>query len=115
MLKDGQYEPLSDEEWAKFCEENPDLAKYFIPTEEEGAEAPVSIEELEVTEISEQAQIYDCWDKAAKRMLNTIWKHNQAWIFYEPVDPKKLNIPDYYDIIKQPMDFGTVKNKLNSN
>jgi Bromodomain len=68
-----------------------------------------------VAEVPEQAQIYDSWDKAAKRMMNSLWKHNQAWIFYEPVDPKKLNIPDYFDIIKQPMDLGTVKSKLNSN
>jgi hypothetical protein len=29
ILKDGQYEPLNDEEWSKFCIENPELAKYF--------------------------------------------------------------------------------------
>jgi len=54
ILRDGQYEPLSDEEWSKFCDENPDLAKYFIPNEEE-TEAPTSIDTLEVPEISEQA------------------------------------------------------------
>jgi hypothetical protein len=113
ILRDGSYEPLSDEEWAKFCEDNPEVAKYF--ESEEGSQAPTSIETLDVPEVSEQAPIYDTWDKAAKRMLNTLWKQNQAWIFHEPVDPKKLNIPDYLDIIKQPMDFGTIKNKLNSN
>jgi Bromodomain len=113
VLKDGQYEPLSDEEWAKFCEEHPELAKYFQA--EETTEAPTSIDTLEVPEAPESAPIYESWDKAAKRMMNSLWKHNMAWIFHEPVDPKRLNIPDYFDIIKHPMDFGTVKNKLNTN
>jgi len=56
--------------------------------------------------------IYECWDKAAKRMIANLWKNGSAWIFYEPVDIVKLGIPDYHDIIKQPMDLGTVKNKL---
>ena len=29
--------------------------------------------------------------------------------FYEPVDPVALGIPDYLDIIKCPMDLGTIK------
>lgn len=32
--------------------------------------------------------------------------------FLTPVDPVKLNIPDYFDIIKQPMDLGTIKRML---
>jgi len=99
VLRDGIYEPLSDEEWAKFCEENPELAKLFV-AEDSTAEPERLIESLEVPEVSEQAPIYDCWDKAAKRLLANLWKHNQAWIFHEAVDPKKLNIPDYFDIIK---------------
>lgn len=47
--------------------------------------------------------------------MNTLWKHSSAWIFHEPVNPEKLNIPDYLDIIKQPMDFGTAKTKLQTN
>jgi hypothetical protein len=80
--------------------------------EETSESAPTSIDTLEVQEVPEAAPIYDSWEKAAKRLLNSLWKHNQAWIFHEPVDPKKLNIPDYFEIIKHPMDFGTVKNKL---
>jgi hypothetical protein len=63
-------------------------------------EPETSVENLAIPDVPDHAQIYDCWDKAAKRMINTLWKHNQAWIFHEPVDPKKLNIPDYFDIIK---------------
>lgn len=38
-----------------------------------------------------------------------------SFIFHVPVDPIKLGIEDYFDIIKQPMDFGTIKNNLNNN
>jgi hypothetical protein len=41
--------------------------------------------------------------------MTALSKHTYAWIFLEPVDPIKLNIPDYLDIIKKPMDFGTIK------
>lgn len=42
-------------------------------------------------------------------------KHTSSWIFLEPVDPIKLNIPDYFDIVKEPMDLSTIRTKLNSN
>ena len=32
--------------------------------------------------------------------------------FREPVNPEQLGIPDYLDIIKQPMDLSTIKNKV---
>ena len=31
-----------------------------------------------------------------------------------PVDPVALNIPDYFDVIKQPMDLGTIRKKLDT-
>jgi len=39
-------------------------------------------------------------------------KNPKAWIFLDPVDPQKLGILDYHDIIKKPMDFGTIKENL---
>jgi hypothetical protein len=35
-----------------------------------------------------------------------------VWPFSKPVDVENLNLPDYYQIIKKPMDLGTVKKKL---
>ena len=37
-----------------------------------------------------------------------------AWPFYEPVDVEGLKLADYYEKIKQPMDFGTIKKKLDA-
>lgn len=31
------------------------------------------------------------------------------------MDPDELEIPDYFDVITKPMDFSTIKNKLNAN
>ncbi|KAK2574996.1 hypothetical protein KPH14_008751 [Odynerus spinipes] len=47
-----------------------------------------------------------------KGVLKPVWKHQFAWPFQQPVDAKKLNLPDYHKIIKQPMDLGTIKKRL---
>ncbi|CAK7321742.1 Bromodomain-containing protein 3 [Vulpes lagopus] len=33
-------------------------------------------------------------------VVKTLWKHQLAWPFYQPVDAIKLNLPDYHKIIK---------------
>ncbi|XP_055932434.1 bromodomain-containing protein 3-like isoform X2 [Argiope bruennichi] len=37
-----------------------------------------------------------------------------AWPFYKPVDAKMLHLPDYHQVIKHPMDLGTIKRKLDN-
>jgi hypothetical protein len=37
-----------------------------------------------------------------------------AWPFYKPVDASLLGLHDYHEIIKHPMDLGTVKQKMDS-
>nr|XP_023677573.1 bromodomain-containing protein 4-like [Paramormyrops kingsleyae] len=47
-----------------------------------------------------------------KTVLKSLWKHQFSWPFQQPVDADKLNLPDYYKIIKCPMDMGTIKRRL---
>ncbi|CAG9857878.1 unnamed protein product [Phyllotreta striolata] len=46
-----------------------------------------------------------------QELLGDVMKHPDAWAFIRPVT--KSEVPDYFDIIAKPMDFGTIKYKLN--
>lgn len=48
-------------------------------------------------------------------ILKSLISHPYSWVFNKPVDPVELNIPDYFTIISHPMDFGTIKSKLQKN
>jgi len=48
-------------------------------------------------------------------ILKSLMSHPYSWVFSKPVDPVALNIPDYFTIISHPMDFGTIKTKLERN
>ncbi|MCD7460155.1 hypothetical protein HAX54_042964 [Datura stramonium] len=48
-------------------------------------------------------------------ILKTLMAHPSGWPFLVPVDPLQYNIPDYFTIIRKPMDLGTVKAKLDGN
>uniref|UniRef100_A0A8D1QL92 Bromodomain testis-specific protein n=1 Tax=Sus scrofa TaxID=9823 RepID=A0A8D1QL92_PIG len=47
-----------------------------------------------------------------KIVLKALWKHSFSWPFQQPVDAVKLKLPDYYTIIKNPMDLNTIKKRL---
>ena len=122
LREEGYYEPLTDEEFEQFKIDNPDLAAYFEEAEGEPDQKAQEnklesdpLPGLEVPEGPERAPIYDQWEKAAQRLMNTIGRHQNAYIFAEPVDSEKYNIPDYHTYVKNPMDFGTIKNKLKTN
>lgn len=52
--------------------------------------------------------------KFLTRCLVGLKRTHDSRFFRVPVDPIKLNIPSYPTIVKQPMDLGTIENKLRS-
>ncbi|KAJ8642713.1 hypothetical protein MRB53_004461 [Persea americana] len=52
--------------------------------------------------------------KQCETLLKRLMSHQHGWVFNTPVDVVKLNIPDYFTIIKHPMDLGTIQSKIAS-
>ncbi|XP_073151433.1 transcription factor GTE8-like isoform X2 [Henckelia pumila] len=52
--------------------------------------------------------------KQCENLLKKLMSQDYAWVFNTPVDVVKLNIPDYSNVIKSPMDLGTIKGRFNS-
>ncbi|KAA8530129.1 hypothetical protein F0562_004838 [Nyssa sinensis] len=50
--------------------------------------------------------------KQCDALLKKLMSHQYGWVFNTPVDVVKLNIPDYFNVIKHPMDLGTIKRKI---
>ena len=49
----------------------------------------------------------------AKRVVNNVMKTRGARaLFNAPVDPVALNVLDYFDVIKHPIDLGTIHKRL---
>ncbi|CAH0380358.1 unnamed protein product [Pelagomonas calceolata] len=77
------------------------------PQEPEPTEPPAApTKETEQTPEQRAACLGAC-DGVLKYLL----RHKHAAWFADPVDPVGMGIPHYAEIIKQPMDFGTIKGK----
>ncbi|PVU88113.1 hypothetical protein BB561_006019 [Smittium simulii] len=64
---------------------------------------------------SEDIQIGENQKIVLLKIVNSTRQHKDAGPFLEPVDPILLEIPDYPDIVKHPMDLSTAKAKLENN
>jgi transcription initiation factor TFIID subunit 2 len=53
--------------------------------------------------------------KRCDRILKKLWAHQASHPFYEPVDAVALNIPQYYEVIKRPMDLSAIRKKYDTN
>jgi len=47
-----------------------------------------------------------------KNIAEKLYKSRAAIPFRQPVDPIELGIPDYFEVIQNPIDLGTIKTKL---
>jgi len=48
-----------------------------------------------------------------ERLLDDLKQHSVAWAFRQPVNAE--DVPDYYEVIKEPMDLSTMEHKLGTN
>ncbi|GKY90780.1 hypothetical protein MPSEU_000050800 [Mayamaea pseudoterrestris] len=68
--------------------------------------------ELHIRAVRLEAELHPMRLILARLMNNT--SLNRKGVFNSPVDPVALNLPDYFEVISQPMDFGTIKRKLHA-
>ncbi|KAK3023592.1 hypothetical protein RJ639_044052 [Escallonia herrerae] len=64
------------------------------------------------TQTPETITSYAMWIKQCENLLKKLMSHKYGWVFNEPVDVVKLNLPDYLTVIKHPMDLGTIRSKI---
>ena len=107
IQENGEKVPINENEFQQFCNDNPEIAKLLDNNKEKLTKMVNDINDDDI-------KACECWEKIAKKLMNILWKVKDAEIFHKPVDPVELNIPDYFSIIKHPMDFSTIKKKLNN-
>ena len=100
ILKDGIYQEMNDEEFENFKKQCPEVA-YILEDN--------SLLNLIPHPLDSNPVKFDCWDKAAKSFIDNLWKCGDAKMFHNPVNPKLQNIPNYSKLIKEPMDFATIR------
>ncbi|KAK3598854.1 hypothetical protein CHS0354_008596 [Potamilus streckersoni] len=78
------------------------LDTYICPScQKKDAVDPVSLKELSDSDY-----------EILQRLMSSMQSHKMAWPFLEPVDPDE--VPDYYAIVKEPMDLNTLQTNLDN-
>jgi len=62
-----------------------------------------------LVQLTSRGDVFDLCQSILSQLIN----HKFGWVFKDPVDPVALDIPDYFEKIKNPMDLGTIQKKLN--
>jgi E1A/CREB-binding protein len=71
--------------------------------------------ELHIASLSNGLQLSPAVLKAkCGQVLTALQDHQHGWVFNSPVDPVELGLPDYFEVVKRPMDLGTIRKKLDN-
>jgi len=92
-LPSGELVELTPDELLRFTNKFPHIAQRW--TEAGGAGSDPS-----------------SWQGQCEQLLDSLMSQKVAIHFLEPVNPVALGIKDYFTIVKEPMDLGTVKMRL---
>ncbi|CAN8245867.1 unnamed protein product [Cochlearia groenlandica] len=68
--------------------------------------------ELEEVQANKKQKLVHGLSTQCLTLLRLLMDHHLGWIFREPVDPARLNIPNYFTVVSKPMDLGTIRSKL---
>lgn len=105
------YQPHTDHKSPKITTRRESGRQIKKPTKDlPDSQVPQHSSKLKKGQLSEQL-------KHCNAILKDLYskKHaGYAWPFYKPVDAKLLGLHDYHEIIKHPMDLGTVKQKMDN-
>ncbi|XP_062251433.1 bromodomain testis-specific protein isoform X2 [Platichthys flesus] len=66
----------------------------------------------EVTNPKKHGRVTNQLQYLEKVVIKALLRHHFSWPFRQPVDAVKLSLPDYYTIIRNPMDLGTIMKRL---
>ena len=98
--------------------------KLFIKTEHPAVRTPREEEEdkvvdietplLEPTKLKLVLSVPKFNAPKAGRILEKLTSQQYSYFFTQPVDPIRDGVPTYFDVIKEPMDFGTIRQRLDA-
>ena len=101
--KNGKKNPLKDEEINNLMKDYSKVNKLLLDKEELTKE--IGQHDVEIL-------LKESWEQTAKTLIYKLTRIRDCDLFKEPIDPIKLQIPDYFHVIKRPMDFKTINKKL---
>lgn len=75
-------------------------------------EMDMEVNETHIMTLSRDFQLSSCETARCRNLLETLRTDTHCWLFDTPVDPIALKLPDYYKVITNPMDLGTIGKRL---